>query len=61
MIRLSAFAQSVGYVLSIPGPVLVGVLYQYTGGWQWPLALMPLLMLCQLVTGYLAGRDRQIG
>ncbi|MGW3285176.1 CynX/NimT family MFS transporter [Streptomyces sp. NPDC001002] len=61
VIRLSAFAQSAGYLLSIPGPILVGALYQHTGSWRTPLALMALLMLPQLVAGWLAGRDRQIG
>ncbi|MET7746443.1 MFS transporter [Streptomyces sp. NPDC005385] len=59
--RLSAFTQSAGYLLSIPGPIVVGALYQHTGSWRTPLALMALLMLPQLVTGWLAGRDRQIG
>ena len=30
--RLSAFAQCVGYLLAVPGPILVGVLHQYTDG-----------------------------
>lgn len=61
VIRLSAFAQSTGYLLSIPGPVLVGALYQHSGDWRTPLFFMALLMLPQLVAGLLAGRDRQIG
>lgn len=61
VVGLSAFAQGTGYLLSIPGPLLVGVLYQHSGDWRGPLVLMALLMLPQLVAGYLAGRDRQIG
>ncbi len=60
VIRLSAFAQSVGYLLSVPGPILVGALYQHTGGWQGPLAFVVCLMVPQIAAGYLAGRDRQI-
>jgi CP family cyanate transporter-like MFS transporter len=60
VIRLSAFAQSVGYLLSIPGPILVGALYQHTGGWRAPLAFVVCLMLPQIVAGFFAGRDRQI-
>ncbi|MFG2812439.1 CynX/NimT family MFS transporter [Streptomyces sp. NPDC048410] len=56
--QLSAFAQSTGYLLSIPGPLLVGVLYQRTGGWGVPIALMAALMLPQMAVGFLAGRDR---
>ncbi|GGT63741.1 CynX/NimT family MFS transporter [Streptomyces purpureus] len=60
VVRLSAFAQSVGYLISIPGPLLVGILYQHSGGWGLPLALMAGLMLPQMVVGTLAGRDRTI-
>ncbi|MFF0380910.1 CynX/NimT family MFS transporter [Streptomyces sp. NPDC004286] len=56
--QLSAFAQSTGYLISIPGPLLVGVLYQRTGGWGVPIALMAALMLPQMAVGFLAGRDR---
>jgi CP family cyanate transporter-like MFS transporter len=59
--RLSAFAQSTGYLLSVPGPIVVGLLYDHTGSWRIPLALMALLMVPQMVAGVLAGRDRQIG
>jgi CP family cyanate transporter-like MFS transporter len=59
--RLSAFAQSTGYLLSVPGPIVVGVLYDHTGSWRIPLALMAFLMVPQMVAGVLAGRDRQIG
>ncbi|NJP14335.1 CynX/NimT family MFS transporter [Streptomyces thermoviolaceus subsp. thermoviolaceus] len=58
--QLSAFAQSVGYLISIPGPLLVGVLYQGTGGWGAPIALMVALMIPQMAVGWLAGRDRTV-
>jgi len=58
--QLSAFAQSTGYLLSIPGPLLVGVLYQHSGGWGQPLALMAVLMVPQILVGILAGRDRTV-
>jgi CP family cyanate transporter-like MFS transporter len=58
--RLSAFAQSTGYLISIPGPLLVGVLYQHSGGWGLPIALMSALMIPQMVVGFLAGRDRTV-
>lgn len=51
VIRLSAFAQSTGYLLSVPGPLLIGVLYQHSGGWGLPLALMSGLMVVQLGLG----------
>ncbi|MFC8229060.1 CynX/NimT family MFS transporter [Streptomyces sp. NPDC057287] len=60
VVRLSAFAQSTGYLLSIPGPLLVGVLYQHSGGWGLPIALMAGLLVPQTIAGMLAGRDRTI-
>ncbi|MFF5936023.1 CynX/NimT family MFS transporter [Streptomyces sp. NPDC012508] len=60
VVRLSAFAQSVGYLISIPGPLLVGVLYQHSGGWGLPIALMAGLMIPQMIVGILAGRARTV-
>ncbi|MEU9367365.1 CynX/NimT family MFS transporter [Streptomyces avermitilis] len=58
--KLSAFAQSTGYLISIPGPLLVGVLYQHSGGWGLPIALMAGLMIPQIVVGIVAGRNRTV-
>ncbi|MET7571653.1 CynX/NimT family MFS transporter [Streptomyces sp. NPDC005492] len=58
--QLSAFAQSTGYLISIPGPLLVGVLYQHSGGWGLPIALMAGLMVPQMAVGVLAGRHRTV-
>jgi CP family cyanate transporter-like MFS transporter len=58
--QLSAFAQSTGYLISIPGPLLVGVLYQHSGGWGLPIGLMTGLMIPQMAAGVLAGRDRTV-
>ncbi|MFF2326211.1 MULTISPECIES: CynX/NimT family MFS transporter [unclassified Streptomyces] len=60
VVRLSAFAQSTGYLISIPGPLLVGVLHQHSGGWGLPIALMAGLMVPQMLAGIVAGRDRTI-
>ncbi len=60
VVRLSAFAQSVGYILAIPGPFLVGALHDATGGWRGPLTLVLCLMVPQMIAGFFAGRDRQI-
>lgn len=37
VVPLSAFVQSIGYLISIPGPLLVGVLYQHSGAWDRPI------------------------
>ncbi|MFD6986207.1 CynX/NimT family MFS transporter [Streptomyces sp. NPDC059956] len=60
VVKLSAFAQSTGYLISIPGPLVIGVLYQHSGGWDLPLALMAGLLVPQIALGVLAGRDRTI-
>ncbi|MFE9482159.1 CynX/NimT family MFS transporter [Streptomyces spororaveus] len=60
VVKLSAFAQSAGYLISIPGPLLIGALYQHSGGWDLPLALMAALLVPQIALGVLAGRDRTI-
>ena len=60
VVGLSAFAQGVGYLLAIPGPILVGVLHDESGGWRVPLSLMVVLMIPQLIAGVMAGRDRQV-
>lgn len=58
VVKLSAFAQSTGYLLSVPGPLLVGALHGMSGGWHAPLILMAGLMAVQIGVGVLAGRDR---
>ncbi|WP_255657647.1 MFS transporter [Actinoplanes sp. L3-i22] len=60
VVRLSAFAQGVGYLIAIPGPILIGALHDATGGWKAPLAIMICLMVPQIIAGFFAGRDRQI-
>ncbi|MET9888136.1 MFS transporter [Streptomyces sp. NPDC006430] len=60
VVKLSAFAQSVGYLISIPGPLLIGALYQHSSGWDLPLTLMSALLVPQIALGVLAGRDRTI-
>ena len=61
VVRLSGFVQSFGYLLSIPGPIVVGALYQHAGGWRVPLLAIMVLTLAQIGAGLLAGRSRQIG
>ncbi|WP_225448308.1 MFS transporter [Streptacidiphilus sp. P02-A3a] len=58
--RLSAFCQGLGYLVSVPGPVLIGVLYQREHGWYGPLALLAVLLVAQLVAGCRAARPGQI-
>jgi MFS transporter, CP family, cyanate transporter len=53
---LSAFSQSVGYLVASVGPLAVGLLHTATGSWDIPVALLLVLCAAELVTGILAGR-----
>jgi MFS transporter, CP family, cyanate transporter len=57
--RLSAMAQSFGYVITAFGPLLAGVVFDLTGSWT-ALLLLLLLMAPQLWTGILACRPRHV-
>ncbi|MFJ2780448.1 MFS transporter [Kitasatospora sp. NPDC087315] len=58
--QLSAFAQGVGYLISIPGPILIGRLYQATGEWYLPLGFLALLLVPQMLFGLRAAMARHI-
>jgi CP family cyanate transporter-like MFS transporter len=53
---LSAFSQSVGYLVAAAGPLEVGLLHTATGSWNIPIALLLVLCAAELATGLLAGR-----
>ncbi|MGY2126916.1 MFS transporter [Blastococcus sp. SYSU DS0617] len=58
--RLSATAQSVGYLLAATGPLGVGLLHDATGAWEPGLALMLTAVVLQLVVGLAAARPRLV-
>jgi CP family cyanate transporter-like MFS transporter len=53
---LSAFSQSVGYLVASAGPLEVGLLHTAIGSWDIPVALLLVLCAVELVVGVLAGR-----
>ena len=53
---LSAFAQSVGYLVASAGPLEVGLLHTVTGSWNIPVIVLLVLAAVGLVVGLLAGR-----
>jgi CP family cyanate transporter-like MFS transporter len=59
--RLSAQAQTVGYLLAAVGPLLVGAVHDATDSWSVPLVLLLLLLVPQCVFGLLAGARRYVG
>jgi CP family cyanate transporter-like MFS transporter len=57
---LSAFGQSAGYLIAGAGPLLVGLLHEWTGGWTLPYLLIFGVLAVQLLTGLYAGRERYL-
>ena len=55
---LSAFAQSVGYVLAGGGPLLVGVLHGRSGGWTGSFVLLFAALAVMVAAGWFAARPR---
>ena len=53
---LSAFAQSVGYLVACAGPLELGLLHTATGSWDIPMILLLILSVCELAVGVLAAR-----
>jgi len=53
---LSAFSQSVGYLVASVGPLMVGLLHSATGSWNIPVTLLLVLCAAELAAGVLAGR-----
>jgi len=53
---LSAFSQSVGYLVASAGPLEVGLLHTATGSWDIPVGLLLVLSAFELAVGLLAAR-----
>jgi len=53
---LSAFAQSIGYLIASLGPLAIGFLHDASGSWIAPGLVLLIVAALQLVTGWLAGR-----
>ncbi|MET9530163.1 MFS transporter [Streptomyces sp. NPDC006649] len=58
--RLSGMAQTVGYLLAAVGPLTAGAVYQATGSWTLPIALVLGVCAAALVVGLFAARDRRV-
>ncbi|MFT0531732.1 MFS transporter [Castellaniella hirudinis] len=53
---LSSMAQTTGYLLAASGPLLIGMLYAWTGGFDAATGLIGLLGVCTGLAGWFAGR-----
>lgn len=55
--RLGGVAQCLGYLVAATGPVVLGALHDLTGGWEWPLVLLLVLLVPMAWAGWGAARD----
>jgi CP family cyanate transporter-like MFS transporter len=59
--RLSASAQSIGYLVAAAGPLAVGLLHELTDAWTTSLVLLLVLVVVQIAVGISASRPRLVG
>ncbi|WP_440112086.1 CynX/NimT family MFS transporter [Paenibacillus sp. QZ-Y1] len=58
---LSGMAQSFGYMLAAGGPLLFGLLHEWTKEWTLPLLVQVILAIVLLIIGLKASKNRVIG
>jgi CP family cyanate transporter-like MFS transporter len=58
--RLSAMAQSLGYLIAASGPFAFGVLRDATGSWSMSLVVQLVLLAALTLLGVIAGRPRYV-
>lgn len=54
---LSGMAQCVGYLMAAAGPLLLGQLHDWTGGWTIPLLITAAISIAGACIGMMAGRN----
>lgn len=59
-VRLSGFAQSVGYIMAAIGPIYAGILHDKTGNWDMVMLSATCLMLLSAFAGLMNGSDKKI-
>jgi CP family cyanate transporter-like MFS transporter len=59
-VALSAFTQSIGYLIAAAGPLSVGLLYEATGGWIASFGVLVGALVIQAVAGVRVARPRTI-
>ncbi len=58
--ELSGLAQSIGYLLGAIGPLLIGSMYDYFHSWKQALLTLIVMVILMVVSGIMAGRNKQI-
>lgn len=59
--KLSGMAQAVGYTLAATGPLLMGWLFELSGGWTAPLLMLVTIVPLMGAAGLLGGRPLRVG
>jgi CP family cyanate transporter-like MFS transporter len=57
---LSAFVQSIGYIVAGIGPLLFGVMHGLTGGWTLSLAILFIALAISAVAGWISAAPRYV-
>jgi MFS transporter, CP family, cyanate transporter len=57
---LSGMSQSVGYLLAAVGPILIGLFYDWTGSWTFPLLTLLAVSLLMTIAAVGAGRNKYV-
>lgn len=57
-VALSGFVQSAGYLIVAVGPLLVGLLHEWSGGWTWPLLFLLASAVPAAIAGAVVARPR---
>ena len=60
IVALSTFAQSAGYLIAALGPLVVGILYEFTGAWTLPLGFLLAAAVAQALVGLAIARPRYL-
>lgn len=58
--QLSSMAQSIGYMIAALGPIMLGTIAEWSGGWIVPLCILMAVALCIAFFGTIAGKDEKI-
>lgn len=57
---LSGMAQSIGYLLAASGPLLLGIISQQSGSWNFSIILLILVGILVSIFGFISGKDMKI-
>jgi CP family cyanate transporter-like MFS transporter len=59
-VALSGFVQGVGYTIGAFGPLLVGLVHEWTGGWSAPIILLGVASLASIFAGAVVARPHML-